>query len=88
MYTKWTSHLRTDDEKKRFENVVISSKPVLERMIKLIDEDLEAIEKSEIIDDFGPSWAYKQAFKNGAKSRLIAYKKLINLDEQVIKHNE
>lgn len=87
MYTKWTSHLKTPDDKKRFENQVTGSKPVLERLITLIDEDLKAIEEAE--QDFdNSSWAYKEAYLIGAKKELRKYRKLINLDEQVIKTNE
>lgn len=87
MYTKWTQHLKTDDDKKRFENSVIGCRYVLERLRDIIDEEIKDIEKTE--EDFNnPSWAYKEAYSIGAKRKLRDLRKLINLDEQVIKSNE
>jgi hypothetical protein len=87
MYTKWTSHLKTDAEKQRFENSVVGARVVLDRLKTIVDERLKEIEKIE--EDFNnPNWAYKEASLIGAKKDLRDLRKLINLDEQVIKVNE
>ncbi len=86
MYTKWTQHLKTPEEKKRFEASVVGARHVFDRLLTIIDDGLIELEKSEINDSFeSAAWPYKQAFKNGAKSELKALRRLINLDEQVIK---
>jgi hypothetical protein len=84
MYTKWTQHLKDEEEKARFENTILSSKKVLDRLIQILDEEEQALDRSELdIKSFDhPGWAYKQAFKNGYRSSLGVLKKLIDLDQQ------
>ena len=90
MYTKWTSHLEDPAAKKRFESSIQGSKTVLDRLKTIIEEEEKAIEQSEMDAKAydNPSWAYKQAFKNGTKAAYRSMKKLVNLDEQVITVNE
>jgi hypothetical protein len=87
MYTKWTSHLKNPEEKQRFESAVLSSKLVLKRLYDIIADEENGIEQSELDAKAydNPAWAYKQAYKNGAKAAYRVIKKTINLDEQVIK---
>lgn len=84
MYTKWTSHLKDPDEKQRFESSVLGSKHVLERLYKIIDEEEQGIEQSELDAKAydNPAWAYKQAYKNGAKAAYRVIKKTIDLGDQ------
>lgn len=84
MYTKWTSHLTDPDDKARFQNSVLGSKPVLKRLTQLIDEDVSKLEKVETnVAAFDlPNWEYRQAFYNGSKAAYNALKKLIDLDQQ------
>lgn len=90
MYTKWTSHLKTEDEKKRFENSITGSRVVFDRLLSIIDEEEKAIEQSEMDSKAydNPAWAYKQAFKNGAKAAYRSLKKLVDLDQQVAKEDK
>lgn len=90
MYTKWTSHLTDPAAKKRFESSIQGSKTVLDRLKTVIEEEEKAVEQSELDAKAydNPSWAYKQAFKNGTKAAYRSIKKLVNLDEQVITVNE
>ncbi len=83
MYTKWTSHLKDQDEKQRFESSVLGSKPVLERLYKIIDEEEQGIEQSELDAKAydNPAWAYKQAYKNGAKAAYRVIKRTIDLGD-------
>jgi len=85
MYTKWTSHLKTEDEKKRFENSVVGSRLVLERLRDLVDEGLKILEDRETRFE-RPNWAYEEASIIGERKALKDMRKLINLDEQVIKN--
>ena len=90
MYTKWTSHLIVPEEKKRFESSIVGAKLVLDRLKTLVEEEEKAIEQTELDAKAyeNPAWAYKQAFKNGAKAAYRSIKKLVNLDEQVTPTNE
>lgn len=84
MYTKWTQHLKTDEEKKRFEEAIMNSKNVLVRLDQIIEEIEETLDRSEtnpkVFDS--PNWAYLQAFKNGCRAGYDTIRKLIDLDQQ------
>lgn len=87
MYVDWTRHLSDPKEKESFEQSILGAKRVLERLKALIDErqfSMESIEKGLKQFD-NPNWAYKQAFNNGLKSAYETIKKLIDLDNQVVK---
>lgn len=83
MYTGWTSHL-DNSEKEAFQNRVWRAKPVLERVVELIDLELKGIDDTErdpkAYDN--PAWPYKQAYKNGMRSGLSIIKTLVDLDKQ------
>ena len=82
MISDWTKNLKTDEEKQRFENTVLSAKPVLNRLREIVDEKEAALDRDEAsIKSFDtPNWAYKQAFKNGIRHANSGFKTLINLD--------
>lgn len=84
MYTKWTQHLKDDEEKARFRNQVFSAKPVLERLYSILEEQEKSLDRNEIdpTSFSNPNWAYLQAFKNGDRFRLNYLKTLIDLDQQ------
>ena len=46
MYSRWTQHLQTEEEKESFRKEIYSAKGVLERLTILINED----EEGEIIE--------------------------------------
>jgi hypothetical protein len=83
MYSAWTKNLRDPEEVIRFQNTVQSAKPVLDRLTQLIEEEENALDRSETdirVFDL-PNWAERQAFKNGCRSYMNTVKKLINLDQ-------
>lgn len=84
MYSRWTSHLKTDEEKKSFQNEVISAKGVLERLIQMIDEDVNQLDKSELDQRVYsiPNWSHLQAHKNGNRQSYAAIRQMIDLDQQ------
>lgn len=86
MYTKWTQHLSDPEDKKRFENDIISAKPVLERITSLLNEEEQALDRSEMdIRTYDlANWSERQAHKNGFRSCLYMVKKLIDLDQQKV----
>ena len=84
MFSEWTSHLKTDEEKKRFEGSVHAARPVLERLQTLIEMREQGIESLEgSLKQFeSPAWPYRQAFNNGFKAALNKISLTINLDQQ------
>jgi hypothetical protein len=84
MITAWTSHLKTDEEKVRFQNSVLGSKEVLERLQQLskqAEDDVERGENSTKVYDV-PNWDYRQADFNGFRRALKLVNRIINLDQQ------
>lgn len=86
MYTEWTKHLHTAEEKTQFERTVMGSKEVLERLTALLDEKMRGQEEAELSPTTfdNPNWAYRQAYRNGYKKCLVALKQLIDLDNQKV----
>jgi hypothetical protein len=84
MITKWTSHLKSEDEIKRFRNEILGSKNVLKRQLDILNEMKEDAEQHELntkVYDV-PNWDYRQADVNGYKRCLKQISKLINLDQK------
>ena len=84
MYTKWTQHIQDPEDKVHFENKILGSTSVLERLSQILTEEQNLLDRSEMdIKTFDlPNWEYKQAYKNGYRAALEVVKKLINLDQQ------
>lgn len=84
MYTKWTEHLSDHEDKQRFQKRIQAAKPILVRLMEILDVEEKTLDRSELnVDQFDkPNWDYKQAFKNGYRAALAVQKKLIDLDQQ------
>jgi hypothetical protein len=84
MYSVWTRHLKTDQEKQEFEKYVKGSKHLLERQMQILKEEEDNLDRSELdIKSFEtPNYMEKQIFKNGYRSALQFMNKLIDLDQQ------
>lgn len=84
MQVDWTKHLKTPEEKQRFQNTVIGARPVLQRMTDLLTEYEDRADKSlENPKSYdSPSWALKAADRNGFNRAISTIKALINLDQQ------
>lgn len=84
MITAWTKHLKTDEEKDRFRNKVNSAKVVLQRLIELLDEEEDSLDRSELSQMAydNANWPYLQAHKNGYRQALSIVKKIITLDQE------
>jgi len=87
MIGAWTKHIKDPEEKKRFENQVLGAKSVLERLQELVLEDEATLYRAEIDTSTydKPNWDYRQAHRNGFRSCLFKYAKLIDLDQQETK---
>lgn len=84
MYTRWTQHLTTDEEKESFKKEIYSAKRVLERLRDILNEDEEMLDRSEMDQrtyDM-PNWDYRQAHKNGNRQAMRALRLLVDLDQQ------
>lgn len=84
MIGKWYSNIRSEDEKERFVRSILGSKSVLDRLVQILDEEEQKIERSELdISTYEhPNWAAKQAHKNGYRSCLSMLRKLIDVDQK------
>lgn len=84
MISAWTKHIKDESEKERFNNELLGSKRVLDRLGALLQEvegDLDNTEMNPKIYDL-PNWDYRQAHTNGYRACLKTIKKLITLDQQ------
>jgi hypothetical protein len=84
MISAWTKHLKTEEDKERFNKSLLSAKHVLDRLQELLDQEKAALETAEISPKIydSPNWDYKQAHTNGFKSALRLVSKIINLDQK------
>ena len=82
MHSLWTSHLKTQEEKDRFKQTIMSSSAILTRINELLDMKIKAAEKERISDKaYGqPSWAFKQADTNGVIRTLKEIKQLFDTE--------
>jgi len=60
----WTKHLRTEEARKNFENMLRGNVVVNERLIQILHEK-RGSNQAKLADYESPSWAYLQADKNG-----------------------
>lgn len=84
MYVDWTKHLTDPKAKTAFEDQVKSCKPVLDHLVKLIENKELTLDRSEMeLSTYDkPNWAERQAHKNGYRAGLSYLKLLVNLDNQ------
>lgn len=84
MKTQWTSHLKDDEEKDRFQKQILAAKPVLERLNTLLDQRQTTIDSMEVGTEkyFQPGWSAIQAHNNGERASIRYIKNLINLDQR------
>lgn len=83
MYSVWTKHLKTDEEKENFKNSIYGSRFVLNRAIEIFQEEEaslnQAMLSNKIYDQ--PNWDYRQAHTNGFLAGLQFAKKLLTVDQ-------
>lgn len=83
MITAWTKNLQDPKEVDQFKNMLLGSRPVLERQKELLKEmeaDLDNSETTYSVYD-KPNWEFRQADNNGFRRCLKAINKLITLDQ-------
>lgn len=79
MDIRWFNHL-PPEKQEEFKKLVINSQLVFTRLLQIVEDDERAMLREETtLKDFdSPNWAYKQAFRNGDRSRLRKMKDLLN----------
>jgi hypothetical protein len=75
----WTKHLPPGKSKEDFEKIIRNSVMVMSRLRDIINEKEQELSRSETTEkDFEtPSWAYKQAYRNGQRATLRDLKSLL-----------
>lgn len=82
MKTIWFMDL-PKDEQEGFKKEVKSAKNVLDKLEQIVKSRLKEI---VVIEDYdSPSWAYKQADRNGYNRALTEIINILNLDHEVNK---
>jgi len=84
MISAWTKHISDQAEKERFQNSILGSKTVLNRLSALLNEMKEDVDGAELsikVYD-SPNWDHKQAHLNGFKEALKKVQKIITLDQK------
>lgn len=90
MFSQWTHNLSKPEEKERFIKTIQSSRPVLERLIEVIEEKENSVAREEMDkNSFAqPNWDYRQAYNVGYRAALNRVKSLIDLDHQKVDTGE
>ena len=81
MQTVWYQHLRNKEEQENFKKIVESSKITLDRLTEIVYTISKSGESHSAEDYDSPSWAYKQADRNGYLRALNTILKLIDIKE-------
>ena len=84
MITQWYSHLKDEEEIRRFKQSVSNSKVALDRLKDLIEDREKAINSIETgVEIYTKAgWDALLAHYNGEKASLKYVKRLIDLDQQ------
>lgn len=78
----WTKNMG-QKEKEAFETLLRNNTIIVRRLLEILAERKEEYERREIskTEYDNPSWAYKQAHTNGAKTELKFIESLFKLNE-------
>lgn len=63
--TTWTQSIRDPEEKVKFEQHVLSSQKVLDKLREIVYNKVLDGEKVKVVDYDNPSWSHRQADLNG-----------------------
>jgi hypothetical protein len=78
--TQWTRNIKDPKKREDFERTLRASNTLVIRLLEILDEEERALNTGECsLKDFeDPSWAYKQAFKNGDRQRIKKLRDLLS----------
>lgn len=77
MYNRLLKDCKTKQEKSELQELVQVASPLLNRILKVIDEELAELDKVDWEDFKNPSWALERAAKDGYKKGLTQLKKYV-----------
>lgn len=85
MITRWTEHLKEQEDKDSFIRELLSSRRVIDRIFQMIQEDENRLDRSELSQKAydSPNWDFRQAHKNGRREYIREMLMLTNLDQQI-----
>lgn len=68
--SKWTKHLPNEADREQLKKTILGSRTALDRLKQLLSEELDSLENQELssTDYDSPSWAFKQAHRNGERT--------------------
>lgn len=80
---EWTKHLKTQEEKDKFASLVVNNRLLLSRLLEIIDDKLDAIERTECNQETyqNPAYASWQAHANGRRASLKDVRRLLEFLE-------
>jgi hypothetical protein len=79
----WTKHLKTQQEKDKFSSLVVNNRILLGRLLEVIDEKLDVLERAESNQETyqNPAYASWQAHVNGKRASLKEVRRLLEFLE-------
>lgn len=77
MFNRLLKDCKTDKEKKELRELVQVAAPLLNRIIKVLDEEIAELDNVSWEDFKNPSWALERAAKDGYKKGLTQLKKYV-----------
>lgn len=80
MKAAWFQKCRTKEDKEALKKLVMSQRGSLDRLKEILEPMLKDTTPSTDYDS--PSWAYKQADRNGFNRALTTVLDMINLDKE------
>ena len=80
MKSSWFKECKTNEEKFAVRQAVLSNRESLDRLRQVLEPMLK--ETTPAADYDSPSWAYKQADRNGFNRAVTTVLDLINLDKE------
>jgi hypothetical protein len=76
----WFKDCKTKEEKEKLKQSILSQKEVLDRLKGILEPMLKGVQPANDYDK--PSWAFKQADRNGFNRALTDVLDLIKLDKE------
>jgi hypothetical protein len=80
MKAAWFQKCKTKEDKEALKKLVMSQRDTLDRLKEILEPMLKDTTPSTDYDS--PSWAYKQADRNGFNRALTTVLDMINLDKE------
>lgn len=77
MFNRLLKDCKTEKEKKELRELVQVSAPLLNRIVKVLDEELAELDAVNWEDFKNPAWALERAAKDGYKKGLTQLKKYV-----------